>query len=129
MDAQAEHLSRLALARASYRLERVLTSQNSQTLLQDQVGCTAYAHVGLLTNPHVWMIDGTADLTLRESSSWTVLKAPPYDYHLVCPHPPVIPDIAMNERNLGKLSSGKDIRETDKIVSRWVAHKSPRLDD
>jgi len=45
VDTQAEDLSPLALARAGYRLERVLASQNSRTLLQDQVGCTA-SYVG-----------------------------------------------------------------------------------
>jgi hypothetical protein len=105
-DPKTAFLTELDVERALYRLGVVMTLWNTQTCYQDHKGdITTYLHAGLLLNPHVWIIDGTADLTLRDSHLWTMVKDPAYRYRLVCPRPPQAIPITMVSRNLKVLTT------------------------
>jgi hypothetical protein len=122
IDPEANEPTELMMERATHRLRVVLDARKNGALHQSQKGYTAYMHPGLLKNPYVWVVDGTADLTLRDSKYGEIVKESDYDYHLVCPGPPIIPEIEMIERNLKKTlaSVNGDMGQAHQTVQGWI---------
>jgi hypothetical protein len=60
VEPQTAPLTPLELSRALYRLGVVIESRNEDTLNQIAGSYIAYVHAGLLQNPNVWIVDGTA---------------------------------------------------------------------
>ena len=119
---QIEPLAPLELARALYRLGVVIESRNQGNLNFSAGNYTAYVHAGLLQNPHVWIIDGTADLTLKASTLWDVVHPPDCVYRLVCNEEPVLLEIEMIPRNLELLKVDEGgIGEKKQAVKGWIA--------
>jgi hypothetical protein len=122
MDPETDKPTQLMMERATHRLRLILEARKNDTLHQSQKGYTVYQHPGLLKNPHVWIVDGTADLILKDSKYWTIVKESDYNYHLVCPCPPIIADINMIDRNLKKTLTSADggMSKAYQIVQDWM---------
>ena len=118
---QIEPLTPLELARALYRLGVVIESRNQGNLNFSAGTYTAYIHAGLLQNPHIWIVDGTADLTLKSSTLWNVVRPPECVYRLVCTQEPSTLDIEMIPRNLEQLKVDEGgIGGKKQAVKDWI---------
>jgi hypothetical protein len=127
---QSGHLTQLQLARALYRIGVVIASRNQNILNLGAGNYIAYIHAGLLQNPNVWIVDGTADLTLKASTLWDVERPPDCVYRLVCTKEPVILEINMISRNLEKLKVDEDgIPKKKLAVKDWIDQVEHLLDD
>jgi hypothetical protein len=130
VEPQSEPLTQIELARALYRVGVVIASRNQSILNLGAGNYTAYIHAGLLQNPNVWMVDGTADLNLKASTLWDVERPPDCVYRLVCTKESVILAIDMIQRNLEKLKVDKGgIREKKQAVKDWIDQVEDILDD
>src|SRR5262249_15683235 len=81
----------------------------------------ASLHCGHLTNPHVWITDGTGDLHFKDSPVWNLTKHPDCSYQLICSQEPVILDVYMINRHINTLSRKGSSREKSKEnINRWL---------
>jgi hypothetical protein len=102
--AQMEQLTPLGVTRASYRLDVLNQAREEETGLAGKDGAyRCYYHLGLIQADHMVILDGTGDLSMRESAYWTCVKPPALSYHFVG-RAQILSELAL-PRNLKALQS------------------------
>lgn len=113
-----ENLSILDEVRNFHLIRLMLEALQRNTFHKYNERYDFYYHLESIHSPHLWIIDGTADVLLRESKLWEVQKEPVYTYQLISPSAPLPANIPMIPRNLQKISD--DTTATYERIQEWI---------
>jgi hypothetical protein len=82
--AQMREVTALGITRASYRLDVLNQARDEATGMVGKDGrYRCYYHLGVIQADHMVILDGTGDLSLRDSAYWSIIKPPELGYHFV----------------------------------------------